>query len=118
MTVTNAMIAGIVSSARSVFPGATRTLHWGSHQENSVSCLASESTENSSEGDLGGVISGVRGTLRVILSECSPWTPPKTDDVITIDNADGEDMGTFTVLDHNDDPSGTVRKLMYGEASA
>ena len=118
MTVTASVVAGVISMARSTFPTAVLTLRWGDAPGQSVTALRSVSTEHAADGDLSGVIEGLRGRLRIVLSDCSPWDAPQDGDKITLTDSAGSDLGSFTVLGHDDDPTGTVRTLLYGEESA
>jgi hypothetical protein len=93
-------------------------MYYGENQARSVSVLASASQEHDSEDDLAGIIPGTRGRLRLILSRCGSWVPPADGDTITLKDSDGDEMGTFGILGHTDDPTGTVRTLIYGEESA
>ena len=112
------MISNVVSTAEGVLPGAVLSLYWGDNLDQVVSVLRSESTTNDDDADLGGIIAGTRGRLRVILSRCEPWTPPQEGDRIALYDGDGDEIGTFVVLEHVDDPTGTVRSLIYGEEAA
>ena len=115
MTVTAAMIAGVISQARTIFPSRVYTLYWGEDGQHSVEAVLTEGLESAAEGSLDGAIDNTRGVLRIILSECSPWTPPGDDDQITLYQS-GEKVGEYAVLRFRDD-SGT-RRLEIGEAEA
>ena len=118
MSVTAAMIAGVISAAETAFPGAVLTMWYGDNREHRVQAFRSDTVRNDGANDLGGVEPGQRGQLRLILSRCGDNTPPETGDVVLLQTSAGVDIGTVTILSHNDDPTSTVRTLFYGEESA
>ena len=103
---------------RTAIPSAVYVLRWGADGQQSVNALQSMGRERDGAGDLDGLIPNVESTLRIILSECGDWTPPADGDSIHLTNSAGAEVGTFTALSHRDDPTGAVRTLVYGEASA
>jgi len=116
-------IAGVITATEAMFPLAVLTMYWGTGgadgpRDHTAQVLRSESTESNSEGDLSGAIEGLRGRLRLILSRCGDWAPPADGSVIELYDADDELIGTFTVIGHNDDPTKSVRTLIYGEEAA
>ena len=118
MSITNAMIANIVTQARATLPGAVYTIAYGDGGQQTVSGFQPDGTQNTSLGSLDGAIDGLRAEIIITLSDCAPWTPPCDGDMITIFTPAGVEVGRFTVLGHRDDPTGTVRHLSYGEDSA
>jgi len=118
MTITAADIAGVVAQARATFPGAVLTMYYGPNREQAVTVLRSSSTEVNSEGGLSGVIEGLTGRLRLTLSDCGDWEPPEDGSIIALHTTAGVDLGAFTIIGHADDPTGTVRTLLYGEEAA
>jgi len=119
MSIGAAQLAAVITAAESVFPAAVLTMYWGSIETHTQSAqvVRTDSTETDSAGELGGVVEGLRGTLRLILSRCDPWEPPKSRSMIELYKS-GVSLGTFVILNHNDDPTGAIRTLFYGEASA
>ena len=118
MSITAAMIAGVLSAARTVLPGAIYTIHYGDGGQQTVSGFQPDGTQNTSLGALDGAIEGLRAEVIITLSDCDPWTPPCDGDMITIFTPADVEVGRFTVLGHHDDPTGTVRRLAYGEEAA
>ena len=115
MSIGATQVAGIVIAAETAFPLGVLVLKWGNTKSQSVNVFRSESTRSDSESDLAGVVPGLRGKLRLILSRCSPWTPPAQDDLIDLYTTAGVLVGSFVIIGHDDDPTGTVRSLYYGE---
>ena len=118
MTITATMISGIVTAAESAFPAAVLKMYYGDVRDHVVNVLRSDTTESSQDNDLAGIIPGLRGRLRLILSRCSPWEPPGEGDNVDLYTSADVLIGTFAILGHNDDPTATVRTLLYGEESA
>ena len=84
MAVTSSIIEGIITGMETAFPGAVLKMFWGDDHGHSVNVLRSDTTENDDDGNLGGVIPGTRGRLRLILSRCSPWDPPAQGEQIVL----------------------------------
>ena len=120
MAIETAQIAGIVQLAEAAFPGAVLKMYYGPTQGQVVNVLRSDSQQHNSEDTLDGIMAGVRGRLRLILSRCDPWEPPADGDTITLHTSSDVLIGTYGILGHVDDPTDppAVRTLLYGEVSA
>ena len=118
MSITTSVIESVIDAARSAMPGAVYTIRWGDGAEHEVTAFQPDGRQHDAQGSLDGTFPGIRGTLIIKLSDCSPWEPPNDDDKITVFNSSGVSVGEFSVLGHRDDPTNTIRRLQYGEASA
>ena len=119
MPITKDMIAGVVTSARAVFTDCVFTIKWQSEgQERSVTAFRPDGEQHDSEGNLDGVVPGVRGVLVVRLSDCT-HLPPVDGDIITLFDSDDAEVGVYSILGHRPDPTNkAIRRLQYGEESA
>ena len=119
MSITASMIAGVITAARSALPGAIYKIRWSNNGEHEVSGFQPDGKANDSEGNLSGTISNVRAVIIITLSDCGTFEPPKDGDQITLlHNTTNAVIGSYVVLGHRDDPTGTIRRLAYGEESA
>ena len=118
MTIGATELAGLIAEVESVFPEAVIKLYWGEPRDHVVNVLKSDTVESNSVNDLGGVEPGQRMRLRLILSRCSPWTPPADGDIVELYTSADVKIGAYTILGHNDDPTGSIRTLMLGEETA
>lgn len=118
MSVGATNLAGVITSMESAFPAAVVKLYWGDNGEHVVNVLKSDTVESNSVNDLGGIEPGQRLRLRLIVSRCSPWTPPADGDVVDLYTSADVKIGTFIIMGHNDDPTGSIRTLMIGEETA
>ena len=118
MSITSTTIAAVITAGRAALPGAIYTIRWGGGAEHEVSAFQPDGRQHDPDGSVDGLIAGTRGTLIITLSDCDPWEPPTDNEGIVLLNASGENLGAFAVLGHRDDPTGTIRRLFYGEEAA
>ena len=118
MTIGATELMAVITDAEAMFPGAVVKLYWGEPRDHVVNVLKSDTVESNSVNDLGGIEPGQRLRVRLIVSRCDPWTPPADGDVVDLYTSADVKIGTFSVLGHNDDPTGSIRTLMLGEETA
>ena len=115
-------IAAIMADARAFLAGTSGLVKvlWldGVGQPHSVAGIRTEPQTKDPQGSLYGEASGLRGGVRITLSDCAPWTPPQAGDLITLTDSNDVDIGIYTVLTQRDDQAGITRLIQYGEASA
>lgn len=120
MPITAAMIAGVITHARTTFPTLACNVLYGDNGEHEVSAFHSSPIRSRSETDLDGIVEGMRGELIITLSDCDPWTPPADGDAIALSDTDDNVIGRYYVLGHDDEGTSPAvfRRLYYGEESA
>ena len=120
MPITAAMIAGVITQARTTFPTRACNVIYGEGGEHTATAFHSSPIKSNSDSELGGVIEGKRGELIITLSDCDPWTPPADGDAIALSDTDDNVIGRYYVLGHDDEGTSPAvfRRLYYGEESA
>ena len=103
MSITVNLAEQVVRTARTTFPSAVRTIRYGKNKGDTVQAFQSDSEMTDPEMLIEGEALGLRGRLKVILSECEP-----SDDAYQL-NSSGARVdplaggGTFSVTNDQTD---------------